>query len=77
MLQDEYRREGAEEQRLAVERDGLPLGDSNKQKLENERKLEYNEYLAKVRKRVGRIASVKIFVSFEYFCMHELWCILF
>lgn len=50
MLQDEYRREQAEEHRLATERDGLQIGASDKAKLNEERNREYNEYLAKVKK---------------------------
>ncbi|XP_052256137.1 centrosome and spindle pole associated protein 1-like isoform X4 [Dreissena polymorpha] len=49
ILQEEYRRQVAEDQRLAAaQQGGLPLtDDSPRQRLEEERKREYNEYLAK------------------------------
>ncbi|XP_052774184.1 centrosome and spindle pole-associated protein 1-like isoform X28 [Mya arenaria] len=49
VLQEEYRRQLAEEQRLsaAQQETGLPLGvDGARAKLEEERKREYNQYLA-------------------------------
>lgn len=51
ILQEEYRREQAEEQRVAAAQQdqGLQFGDNNKQHLNEERKREYQEYLAKVR----------------------------
>jgi len=50
VLQDEYRREVAEEQRVAAAQQdqGLPLANDKKQHLNEERRREYQEYLAKV-----------------------------
>ncbi|KAL4236535.1 positive regulation of cytokinesis [Mactra antiquata] len=56
ILAEEYRREVAEEQRIATEREGqgLAFHESNKQKLGEERKREYQEYLAQKGSQGGK-----------------------